>query len=63
VQYYAALRLPTQVTGVLVSAAQDLTGEEVPDVALDALGSLGHLLLRALRNTFSITGTFAGAQH
>jgi acetylornithine deacetylase/succinyl-diaminopimelate desuccinylase-like protein len=63
VQGHTAPYRPIDSTRTVVSAAQEWTGEQVPDAALDALGPLGRLFRPTLRNTYSITGLAAGVQH
>lgn len=63
VQRYVSPHRAIESTDVVVTAAQEWTGEQVPDAALDAVGPLGRLLRPTLRNTYSITKLAAGVQH
>ena len=62
-QRYVPPHHPIESTQAVVAAAQEWTGQQDPDAALDALGPLGRLLRPTLRNTYSITKIAAGTQH
>jgi acetylornithine deacetylase/succinyl-diaminopimelate desuccinylase-like protein len=63
VQRYLPPQRGTESTAAVVAAAQEWTGEQGPDAALDAVGPVGRLLRPTLRNTYSITKLAAGAAH
>jgi len=63
VQDYVPPHRAIESTVLVVAAAQEWTGEQDPDAALEAIGPLGRLLRPTLRNTYSITGLAAGRQH
>ena len=63
VQRYVPPHREIESTQAVVTAAQEWTGKQDADAALDALGPLGRLLRPTLRNTYSITKIAAGMQH
>jgi acetylornithine deacetylase/succinyl-diaminopimelate desuccinylase-like protein len=63
VQGYVSPYRPIDSTKAVVAAAQERTGQQDPDAALDAIGPVGRLLRPVLRNTYSITRLAAGSQH